>query len=95
MIRQETYELVQEFNDKHGVTLQQQWLQFLEELGEAAEAYNREDQDAWEAEMADLGFVWLSLIDLSVRDGSLRVHETARENLSKNAEKDGNKVTKE
>lgn len=94
MLRPETIDAIQEFNTRHDVTLSQQWLQLLEELGEAAEAYNREDWHTFRGELCDLHYVLVSLVLIAGRDHEQRLHETARENLQKDTETDGNKVTK-
>lgn len=90
----ETVQMIHEFNERHELTLEQQWFQFFEEMGEAAEALNRDDPEAFREELADLQFVLTSIVLLEGHDHGYVTYQTALENLEKDGEKDGNKVTK-
>lgn len=92
MLPGETVDAIREFNDRNDVTLQQQWFQLLEELGEAAEAYNRDDEAAFREELTDIHFVVVSLALLEDPNHGGAMHETAMYNLRKSGRTDGNKV---
>ena len=86
---------IETFNGKHSVTEDQQFRALVEEVGELAEAYNRDaDDEAVAEELADVIFVARSLAGLRDINISTVVNETTAENLSKTTETDGDKVTK-
>jgi len=83
------------FNEKHGVTEDQQFKALVEELGELAEVLNRDaDDEAVAEELADVIFVARSLAELRDIDITATVNEVAAENLEKDTETDGQMVTK-
>lgn len=92
MIHPETVDAVHDFIIDNDVTLQQQWFQLLEEIGEAAEALNRNDMDAFRAELVDMHYVLISLVLLRGDDHEDVLHEKSLYNLQKSGDKDGSKV---
>ena len=87
---------VHRFNDKHDVTEDQQFRELIEEVGELSEAYNTDAQtDDVAMELADVIFVARSLAELRDIDVTTEVNTTITDNLQKNTETDGDKVTKD
>lgn len=86
---------IYQFVEKHSVTEDQQIKALVEEVGELAEKYNTDSSDAEVAEeLADVIFVARTLAELRDINISEEVNKVADENLKKNSETDGQKVTK-
>jgi len=87
---------IAQFNDKHDVTEDGQFRQLVEEIGELAEAYNREvgDETVGE-ELADVIFVARSLAELREINVTAMVDDVIDENLLKDTSTEGQKVTKD
>lgn len=87
---------IAQFNDTHDVTEDAQFRQLVEEVGELAEAYNREvgDEGVGE-ELADVIFVARSLAELREINVTAMVSDVIDENAQKDTSKDGQKVTKD
>jgi len=90
-----TERLIDRFNHRHDLALDGQTLQLVEEIGELAEAVQRDaDEEQLREEAADVIFVAASvslLVDGRPGDDA---HYVARQNLQKDATTDGDKVTK-
>lgn len=90
--------LVRAFNEKHGVDSDGQFRQLSEEVGELAEAINRDASDsAIVDECADVCFVARSIAilhdELDMMPPETAVRQKAEYNLRKSTETDGSKVT--
>ena len=84
------------FNDKHDVTEDAQFRQLVEELGELAEAYNREaGNEVVGEELADVIFVARSLAELREINVTAIVDDVIDENAQKDTSTEGQKVTKD
>lgn len=84
------------FNERHDCTEDQQFKQLIEEVGELAEAYNRDATDEQiAAELGDVIFVARSLAELRTINVEAAVNTTIHENSQKDESTDGQKVTKE
>jgi len=88
------YEIAQ-FNERHGVTEDQQFKALVEEVGELSEALNTEaGDDAVAEELADVIFVARSIAELRDINITSELVETIAENNDKDKSTDGQKVTK-
>lgn len=85
---------IAQFNSKHDTDMDAQFRQLVEEVGELAEALNREDSELLAEEIGDVVFVARSMAELEDIDVTEMVNQIAEENLEKDAETDGSKVTK-
>lgn len=90
---------IERFNLKHDLNTDGQFKQLCEEIGEYAEASNRnESVSRLVEESGDIAFVAISIMLLE-SESIVEVEDTLRsivnENLEKNESTDGNKVTKE
>lgn len=91
--------LYERFVEKHEPTQQQQFHALVEEVGELAEAYNT-DASTSEImeELADVVFIAYTLGYMEeraeYRSFDSDVRKTLEENLAKDTETDGNKITK-
>jgi NTP pyrophosphatase (non-canonical NTP hydrolase) len=87
---------IAQFVIKHDLTVDQQFRQLAEELGELAEALNcEEDTEAIAEEIGDVVFVARTIGYLHQIPVTPALNEVTEENLGKNTETDGDKVTKE
>lgn len=96
---------INQFNDKHDLTTDGQFKQLCEEIGEYAEASNRdEDVSRLVEEAGDIAFVAISIMFLeadndtevnSLTNVMCMLFEISNENLDKDESTDGDKVTKE
>jgi len=89
---------IEDFLDKHDVTLDQQFKCLVEEVGEVAEALNTDaGKEAVNEELADVMFVARTMTQLIGGHGHAqeRLEITALENLEKDTKTYGNKVTKD
>lgn len=92
MVRQDRISL---FNERHGVDEDSQFKQLSEEVGELAEAINRDaGDDAIAEELADVIFVARSIAEIRDINIGTVVNDVVKENLLKSQETDGDKVTK-
>lgn len=94
----DTDELIKAFNDKHGLDTDGQFRQLAEEVGELAEAINRdEDVDSVVEECADVCFVARSIAllhdDVSPGVPELALESKSEYNLYKSTDVEGTKVT--
>jgi len=85
---------IAQFNNKHNVTEDQQFKALVEEIGELSEALNRYETDAIAEELADVIFVARSLAELRDINITSELNEVIEENLSKDTQTEGQKVTK-
>jgi len=86
---------IAQFNNKHDVTEDAQFHQLVEELGELAEAYNREVGDEVVGEeLADVLFVARSLAELREINVTGMLDDVIDENAQKDRSTEGQKVTK-
>lgn len=83
------------FNEKHDLSVDSQFRQLVEEMGELAEAVNREDVGELAEELADVVFVARSIAELEDINLTKQVNAVAEENLEKDESTDGAKVTKD
>ena len=87
---------IAQFNNKHDVTEDAQFRQLVEELGELAEAYNREAGDEVVGEeLADVIFVARPLAELREINVTGIVDDVIDVNLQKDTSTEGQKVTKD
>ena len=86
---------IEAFIDKHDPSDDQQHKALVEEVGELAEALNRDasDEDVTE-ELADIVFVAHTLSYMRGIDLEFETVKTARENVNKSTATEGNKITK-
>jgi NTP pyrophosphatase (non-canonical NTP hydrolase) len=92
MVRQDRISL---FNQRHDVDEDSQFKQLMEEIGELAEALNRDADDKEVAEeLGDVVFVATSIADLRGLSIEGATESVTKTNLMKNLERDGNKITK-
>lgn len=86
---------IEQFVERHEITIDAQFKQLVEEIGELAEVVNtNSDIDEVAEELGDVIFVSWTLgimYDIDVADA---VNEVTAENLGKNMEMEGDKVTK-
>jgi NTP pyrophosphatase (non-canonical NTP hydrolase) len=95
MISVDQYKIAQ-FNNKHDVTEDAQFRQLVEEIGELAEAYNREAGDEVVGEeLADVLFVARSLAELREINVTGILDDVIDENAQKDTSIKGQKVTKD
>lgn len=86
---------IAQFVSKHGCTEEQQFKALVEETGELSEALNRESSaEEIEEELADIIFVARSIGEIHDLDLTSAVNAVSDENLQKDSESDGSKVTK-
>lgn len=90
-----TIDLVQRFNEKHGVTLIDQTLKLVSEVGELADEVLSRNQDGIREELGDVHFCVLSVALLAGIDLESQTRKQAVENLEKSTEKDGRRITKD
>jgi len=83
------------FNEKHGTTSEQQFKCLVEELGELSEDLLKENRGGIEEELADIVFIAYTLANLHGINLDWNLQDTFKENLAKNTDKNGDKVTKE
>lgn len=92
----DTDELIRQFNEKHNCTVDGQFRQLVEEVGELAEAVATENREQVLEECADVEYVARS-IALLEHEGGLTpqdaLEQTAEYNLKKSGDRDGSKVT--
>ncbi len=96
--REVPLEAIELFVRKHRCHPIQQVLALVEEVGEFSEAVNTESKEfsvEVAEELADIIFIALSLAIIYDVDVVSELHEVTQENLRKNADTQGNKVTKE
>jgi len=94
--REVPLEAIELFVDKHNCLPTQQVLSLVEEVGEFSEAVNTGASEGKLAEeLADVVFVALSLGILYDVDVASELHRVTQENLRKNSDTEGTKVTKE
>ena len=85
-----------QFIDKHDPSEDQQHKALIEEVGELAEALNRDaDDDAVAEELADIVFIAYTLAYMRDVDLEYETVQTARENVDKDTSTDGAKITKQ
>lgn len=93
-MRSDIDQQIADFAADHNLDPDDQVLQLVEEVGELAEAVNRQDQDAIHEECADIRFVARSIELILGGRTEISLAKVAGRNAAKNVEKDGNKVTK-
>lgn len=94
--REVPIEDIELFIHKHKPFPQQQTLALVEEVGEFSEAVNTgASADERAEELADIIFVALSLAIIYDVDVVSELHAVTQENLEKNTDTEGSKVTKE
>jgi len=86
---------IEEFVSKHGLTVHNQMLALMEEMGELGEAMLRDDASAITEELGDIVFIAFSIAIMYDVDLERITEEIAAENIKKTRSTDGAKVTKD